>query len=277
MFSNLKSEVFLDIELSRLLEKNAIFKINDYYLCESEINLIKRRIDGNKMAKSIFPKAIKVSNFIAKFPFIEGVGISGALSKGYHDEKSDIDFFIITTPNRLWIARTLLILYKKIFLLNSKKYFCVNYFIESDTLEIAEKNRFTATELITLIPMCGQTIFQSFYNKNQWANKYYPNYNKNGYEIVTLEKPHLSKLIESLLKRSFGDFLDSFFLKLTYRKWKRKFKTLDEENFKVAMKSTKNVSKHHPQNFQKKVIDALNEKYSKVQKIHDITLEPEHA
>ena len=70
------------------------------------------------MAKEIMPKALKTSNFIAKFPYIECVSLSGALSKGYYDDDDgDFDFFIITKPNRLWIARTLLILYKKIFLL----------------------------------------------------------------------------------------------------------------------------------------------------------------
>lgn len=276
-FSNLKNKVLLDEELSLLLKKKAIYKINDYYLCENEGLHVERRILGNNMASDIFPKAIKVSNFIAKFPFVEGVGISGALSKGYHDEKSDIDFFIITSQERLWIARTILVLYKKIFLLNSKKYFCVNYFIASNMLEIDEKNRFTATELITMIPMCGKDVFQSFYTENQWVENYFSNYVKKDYQINTVKKNFLVKLTERLLKSDFGDYLDIWFMKFTYKKWKSKFKNLDKASFDIAMKSTKNVSKHHPQNFQKKVIDTLNEKYSKVKKIHDITLEHEHA
>jgi hypothetical protein len=43
------------------------------------------------------------------------------------------------------------------------------------------------------------------------------------------------------------------------------------------MKSTKNVSKHHPQNFQKKVIDLLNTDYEKMKEQHNIELSPEHA
>jgi hypothetical protein len=276
-FSNLKNKALLDKELSQLLEKKAIYKIDNYYLCENEDRHVERRLIGNNMASEIFPKAIKVSNFIAKFPFVEGVGISGALSKGYHDEKSDIDFFIITSPKRLWVARTLLVLYKKIFLLNSRKYFCVNYFIASNTLEIDEKNRFTATELITMIPMCGKDVFQSFYAENQWAKNYFPNYIKKDYQVNTIKKNFLLKLTERLLKSHLGNCMDFWLMKLTYKKWKSKFKTLDKASFDIAMKSTKNVSKHHPQNFQKKVIDTLNEKYSKVRQNHNITLEPEHA
>ena len=68
------------------------------------------------MAKNIYQKALTVSRLISKFPYVEGVGISGSLSKGYYDDDGDIDFFIITSPKRLWIARTFLILYKKLFL-----------------------------------------------------------------------------------------------------------------------------------------------------------------
>lgn len=276
MFSNLKTRKLLDLELDYLLKKKIIFKIGNYYLCENKDSYVKRRIDGNRMAERVFLKAKKVSRFIAKFPFVEGVGISGSLSKGYHDKESDIDFFIITAPQRLWIARTLLILYKKIFLLNSKKYFCVNYFISSDHLEINEKNRFTATELITLIPVCGENAFQTFYNKNEWARKHYPNYFKS-YNVETIKKPFLIKQLEMLLNTSIGNVLDTLFLKLTYKKWKKKFNTIDEADFKIAMKSTKNVSKHHPQNFQKTVINTLNEKYSKVYDSYNIILETEHA
>lgn len=276
-FSNLKNKVLLDKELSHLLEKEVIYKIDNYYLCENDHRHVERRLLGNNMATDIFPKAIKVSNFIAKFPFVEGVGISGALSKGYHDEKSDIDFFIITSQKRLWVARTLLVLYKKIFLLNSRKYFCVNYFIASNTLEINEKNRFTATELITMIPMCGKDVFQSFYTENQWAKNYFPNYIEKDHKINTVKKNVLIKLTERLLINNLGNYMDFWFMKLTYKKWKSKFKTLDKASFDIAMKSTENVSKHHPQNFQKKVIDTLNEKYSKARENHDITLEPEYA
>ena len=276
-FSSLENKMMLESELSHLVDHKVIFKIDDYYLCLEKESLVRRRILGNKMAEEIFPKAKRISKFIAKFPFVRGVGISGALSKGYHDENSDIDFFIITKPERLWIARTLLILYKKIFLFNSRKHFCVNYFVASNTLEIAEKNKFTATELITLIPMCGKEVFQTFYAENSWAKEYYPNYDKNKFQVSDPKKPVLSKLIETILKNSFGAFVDRFLLKLTYRKWKRKFKFIGKEDFDIAMKSTKNVSKHHPQNFQKKVIDTLNEKYSSIENRHNITLEPEHA
>ena len=115
-FSEIESKDKVKKELDLLVQEKVIYKIDNFYLTENDETLIKRRLSGNQMAKNIHEKATNVSRFISKFPYVEGVGISGSLSKGYFDEEGDIDFFIITSPKRLWVARTFLILYKKIFL-----------------------------------------------------------------------------------------------------------------------------------------------------------------
>jgi len=279
IFSEVASKEQLKEELERLVSKKVIFKIDNFYLFENDKSLIKRRLSGNKMAKDIQEKADKVSRFISKFPYVEGVGISGSLSKGYFDDDGDIDFFIITSPKRLWVARTFLILYKKIFLLNSKKYFCVNYFISTNSLEIEEKNRFTATELTTMLPMYGNGSFHDFYEQNQWVSSFLPNktVDEGLSKINPVEKPLFTKAIEGVLNTKLGDWIDSLFLKITYKKWKVKFNKLEDKQFNVALKSTKTVSKHHPLNFQRKVIERLNGKYDELREKHNIHLAKEHA
>ncbi len=278
-FSEIESKDKVKKELDLLVQEKVIYKIDNFYLTENDETLIKRRLSGNQMAKNIHEKATNVSRFISKFPYVEGVGISGSLSKGYFDEEGDIDFFIITSPKRLWVARTFLILYKKIFLFNSRKYFCVNYFISSNSLEIEEKNRFTATELTTLLPMYGNGSFHEFYEQNKWVEKYLPNKTiaEGLSKLNIVKKPLFIKFIEVLLNTKIGDWLDSFFLKITYKKWKVKFNKLEDKHFNVALKSTKNVSKHHPLNFQRKVIERLNGKYDELKEKHNIHLKKEHA
>lgn len=278
-FSEANSKDQIKAKLKDLVNNKVIYKIDEFYLTENDEMLIKRRLLGNQMAKDINKKATKISRFISKFPYVEGVGISGSLSKGYYDDEGDIDFFIITSPKRLWIARTLLILYKKIFLFNSKKYFCVNYFISSNSLEIEEKNRFTATELTTMLPMFGNGSFHDFYKQNKWVENYLPN-KKISEDLSTLnqvKKPLFTRFIEGILNTKIGDWLDSFFLKITYKKWKLKFNNLEDKHFKIALKSTKNISKHHPLNFQRKVIERLNDKYDELKEKHNIHLTKEHA
>ena len=276
-FSSSNSIEIIENELSQLVKKKIIHKVDDYYLFENEKEVIERRKKGNEMAKNALKKAKKMSNFISNFPFVKGVGISGSLSKGYYDKDSDIDYFIITENHRLWVARTILILFKKIFLLNSKKYFCVNYFLSMNSLEIKEKNRFTATELTTLIPMCGKQEFQKFFKENEWVSNFFPNVSISTDEINEIKKPFVIKAFQSIFKNGLGDKLDDFFLKITLKKWESKFKNYDAKEFKVALRSTKGVSKHHPSNYQKKVIDRLNGKYEEFETKFNITLSREDA
>ncbi|MGV6829192.1 MAG: nucleotidyltransferase domain-containing protein [Flavobacteriales bacterium] len=278
-FSEEKSPEKISAELHQLMADKIVFKNGEFYTLVNNNTWIERRIKGNQKAKDIHPKAIQVSRFISKFPYIEGVGISGSLSKGYYDEDSDFDFFIITKHQRLWIARTFLILYKKIFLLNSRKYFCVNYFISENDLEIEEKNRFTATELVTLMPMYGNGSFHEFYQKNKWTKGFLPN--KKTCEALKklnpIEKPFVSKLLEKILNTKLGDVLDHLFLKITLKKWKSKFKNMNKKQFAIALKSNQNVSKHHPLNFQRQVIEQLNNKYDEIKEKYNIHIAKEYA
>lgn len=266
-----------EAEIDHLVKEKIIQKIDDYYIYNSDFECIKKRIKGNLGAQKVMSIAKNRANFISKFPFVKAVGISGSLSKGYYDENSDVDFFVITEPNRLWMTRTFLMLYKKIFLLNSRKYFCINYFISTENLEIEEKNRFTATEIKTLIPVKGKTEFKKFYEQNEWTNRYFKNHSINLNTISEINKPIMIEGLEQILRMPFWNLLDYYFRKITMLKWRSKFKTMAKEDFKIALKSTQNISKHHPYNFQKRVILALNEKYIEFHKLYNIELSEENA
>ena len=247
--------------LKKLIEKNLVYKIKEFYLLENTPAYVERRIAGNLLAKEYLVKAQKWSQFIAQFPYVRAVFLSGSLSKNYMGEDGDIDYFIITKSNRLWIARTFLILFKKIFLLNSHKYFCVNYFIDEENLTIAEQNLFTATETVTLIPTCNANLYHQFYEANSWAKEYYPNFPKRGDSTISNKKSgFVKKVIEFLLDNRLGTYLDRFFMNRTIAYWDKKFIHYDRKQYKIALKSNQNTSKHHPNNFQQKVLKAYQEK-----------------
>jgi predicted nucleotidyltransferase len=49
--------------------------------------------------------ARKKAAFISKFPFIRGIFVSGSLSKNYADDKSDLDFFVVTSDGQSIVGR----------------------------------------------------------------------------------------------------------------------------------------------------------------------------
>ncbi len=258
----------LDYSLRLLLEEGILESREDYYGCGLNREMIDRREKGNKRAKSLVNKAENNARLIAKFPFVRGVMVSGSFSKGFVGDDGDIDYFIVTKPGRLWIARTSLILYKKLFLLNSHEYFCVNYFVDEHHLEIEEKNIFTATELITLLPMVNKGLYADLLEKNSWIKDYYPSVFHADPNIEEPNRSFLQKVSEKPLKGKIGNRLDNYFMRVTFKKWQKKFGFLSDEDFEVAMKTSTNVSKHHPNNFQKKVLDRHREIYnSLIQKL----------
>lgn len=276
-YTNYAEELETQKELDYLISEKILTKIDEFYVYANDLESVTKRLKGNLQAKKALLIAKERAKFIAKFPFVKAVGVSGSLSKGYYDNDSDIDFFVITKHSKLWVCRTILMLFKKIFLLNSRKYFCINYFISENQLEIEEQNRFTATELKTLIPLEGKKIFEDFYSENNWVNSYFLKFKPNTISIQNTQKPLLVKSIEFICCNKVGSKLDVIFKTITLKKWNSKFHYLNKEDFKIALKSTNNISKHHPSNFQKKVINALNEKVEEVQQKFQIELPKEYV
>src|SRR5947199_5342274 len=117
--------------LTNLLKDQAVYKMADFYSLQNDSKLPIRRFKGNELATSMLKKAEKAAAIISAFPFVKGVAVSGSLSKHFADEQSDIDFFIITHANRLWIARTFLHIFKKLtFLVRRQDHFGMNYCID---------------------------------------------------------------------------------------------------------------------------------------------------
>ncbi|MDH4471726.1 MAG: nucleotidyltransferase domain-containing protein [Fluviicola sp.] len=244
--------------LSEMVASGLIFQHSEFYGVFDPESKIERRQQGMERAQQLYEKALKTGRFIHGFPFVKGVGISGSLSKGILHQDGDFDFFIITQNNRLWVARTLLILYKKLFLLNSKKYFCVNYFIDDKNLEIEEKNLFTATEIHSLIPVVGNVLTE-FHATNEWVRSYYPGAPFSEVILPEVKKPWFSRLISGMLKGRLGEWTDKRFMHITFRRWKKKFSYFQTEKFELTLKTRRYISKHHPSDFQTKVLNKHRE------------------
>lgn len=242
-----------------LLEQQLIDSHLGYYFIENERDKVAKRVAGNKMAAKRMKSARFFSSIIASFPFTRGVYISGSLSKGYMDENSDIDYFILTSPNRLWLCRTLLILFKKIFLLNSHKNFCINYLIDTDHLEIKERDIYTATEVALLLPMYNFQLFEKFLNENSWVKECYPNYKQ--FKTLSVKGlPRVKKIAEKLLDNRFGDKMDNFFFKITSRFWETKHRKIDVTKPESELVWNKHVSKYNPRHFRLNVLDLFRKK-----------------
>jgi len=255
----------LDQVLEALIAGKYLFRLDHFYSLRDDPRAAERRIRGNKHAAELLVIADRVSRFLYQFPYVRGIGISGSLSKHFADENADIDYFIITRSNRLWIARTFMHLFKKwSFLTGRQHWYCMNYYVDEDALEIEEKNIFTATELITLLPACGNGGLVKFFDANDWATAYFPQYRQRQREAPPFHPPpsFLKRTLEKIFDNRTGDRLDDFLRRLTSRRWKNKEDrgVLNEKGNKMSLKTGKHFSRPNPEGFQQKILTIYSDR-----------------
>ncbi|MFI5211591.1 MAG: hypothetical protein ACHQIH_01810 [Ignavibacteria bacterium] len=261
-----KEEIINSLEKITKEEQSEIEALDGYYYIKPNGEYVKSRLEKEKYSAKMWKTAYRITHIIKRFPFVRSVIATGSLSKNSSDSKSDLDFMVITAPHRLWVARTLLMLFKKIVLLNSKKYFCVNYFIASDRMEIEERNIYTATEIVTLKAIYNTELLEEFIHKNIWITDFFPNYTPNDHPLnkagcrVNNNPSILQKLSELFFPGTFGSRLDDYLREKTKLHWKKKYAHMAEAERNFRLKSTKTESKAHPHSVQKTVLALYEEK-----------------
>lgn len=256
-------EPSLDESLQQMLARQIIFQHNEFYSLHNNSLLAPRRKEGNLRAQLLLPKAFKIGRFLFHFPYVRAVCISGSLSKNFADEKADIDFFIITKANRLWMARTFMHLFKKLtFLTGHQHYFCMNYYIDEEALLIEAQNIFTAVEVVTLVPICGKQTTDSFFSANDWSYRFFPGYYRSDLPVSNSKNSLIKRFAEWIFSNRVGDYLDQWLLKITTKRWEKK--CLDGKRNKngrtMKLITGKHFSRSNPGAFQEKVLSLYEQK-----------------
>jgi len=260
ILENLGDAVFestFESSLNSLIQKNIIKTQDDFYFTQQfDTKFIKQRLEANQLAQLMLPIAKKHGAIISKFPFIKAVFISGGLSKNYFHQQSDIDYFIITTKNKLWLCRTVFMLYYKLLSKEKKEFFCLNYFISEADLTIPDRNQFVATEIATLMPMVNHPLYIQFLDANDWYKSFFPQMPiRSSQESISLKKYAVKSFIEYLFSGFIGDKVDDMLLRLTLKHWRKKFSHMKQEDFELQIRSRKHVCKHHTKGYQNKVLE----------------------
>lgn len=260
---NTSPEGGLDKVLQQMLTSQTIFFHNGFYSLHNNPLLSHKRVEGNQRAEKLLTKADKIGRFLFLFPFVRAIGISGSLSKNFADENADIDFFIITKANRLWIARTIMHLFKKLtFITGHQHFFCMNYYIDEEALLIEDQNIFTAIEVTTLVPVCGRETLDDFFTVNNWSCHFFPPGKKKYLQNDKPVRPFIKRFSEWILDHKLGDHLDKWLLKITTQRWQKK--SLKDKRNKNGLRMELITGKHFARSnagaFQEKVLALYEQK-----------------
>lgn len=180
-------------KLIKLKNESRIMNQGDYWFLSGKKGLVKQRLEKEKVSKKHLRTAKYISHLFKIIPWIKLVGISGSLSMMGSGRKDDIDIFIITRDNRIWISRLALILLtsltglrrkrrEKILSANGKV--CINLILEESNLAQQKRNIYIGHEILQMKVLWQRDeVYSKFLHDNFWAFKYLPNW-KSGQKMV---------------------------------------------------------------------------------------------
>lgn len=257
----------LNVLLQKMASEKKIFYCETFYSLHDNPLLAQKRFEDNSRAQPMIEKAKRTGRFLFQFPFVRAVGISGSLSKNVAEHRADFDFFIITKVNRLWIARTLMHLYKKFtFLTGRQHHYCMNYYVDEQALLLQEQNIFTAMELKTLLPVAGTDAMQQLFDTNAWVNQYLPACDYRVQSSPDNKPTWWKRLGEWLFNNSLGDKADNYFFATTAKRWQRK-KEKGKKNNKGQMMGLitgKHFARSNPGALQERILSLYNKKITEL-------------
>lgn len=134
--------------------------------------------------------ARQMAESVKNFPFIEMIAITGSVAVNNAKREDDIDLFIVTKENTLWIVRPFLLLYLSLYykrrrrgdIHNVQDVFCPNLWLDESDLEIKDKNLYTAHEVLQILPVLNRNhTYEKFIKENSWTK----NFLANAYHLTT--------------------------------------------------------------------------------------------
>ena len=239
------TELLLEEALQQLVQKKLIHSSRDYFYSSTRGDeIVTDRLENERRASKMLKQARWVSFFLKQVPFVRAVFITGSLSKHVAPHKSDIDFMIVTEFNRLWICKMILTGFRRIFLFNSKKYFCINLMVTEKAIYFPNHNYFTAVEIATTQVVWNTTAFMKYQNENAWIHQYLPNWQYTTERVPPLSNSpaSLQSFFESALNILHLDALNTNLMRTARNFWRRKHKSIDENKFNSIIQCTPDIS-----------------------------------
>jgi hypothetical protein len=163
------------------------------------------------------------------------IGITGSLALNRPKKESDLDFFIISAPSRIWTTRAIVTFLTHI--TGQRRHghkitnrICLNSYLAENSLKIELEDLYSAYEYSRLIPILDNNCYDNFQKANYiWIKKYLylaPFGLKNNQKIIKTSRitKKISILLEKLLSNQLGKMLEKILAKYQKNRIQSKIK-----------------------------------------------------
>ena len=164
------SETEYNYSLMQLENENEILIEDDFVFENSnQTNCHVKR----KWSQSIFQKNKKYISLFSYIPWIKFIGLTGANAFESCKKSDDVDMFIVTQKNRLWLTYLLIVILSK--LMGKRNVLCVNYLVDTENLEIKHKSYYNAVQLLQMKSIFNPDFQDQLIHANKWIFDFIPN------------------------------------------------------------------------------------------------------
>ncbi|MBI2338204.1 hypothetical protein HYU95_03375 [Candidatus Daviesbacteria bacterium] len=171
---------------SEVAQTRGVAACRRFYYLPKRKKLISKRLEKARQSEVYLKKARMLAQVLKVIPWIKLVGISGGLALNNAGKYDDIDLFIVTAKNRLWVSRLLalgllsLTGQRRKAGESGKKVagkICANILVEEDKLEQKNKDIYTAHEVLQMKVLWQRNgIYSKYLYDNEWVFKFLPNW-----------------------------------------------------------------------------------------------------
>ena len=179
--------------IQRLIEKQKVESQKEYIFLRGRKELVRKRKIRQNQSNKFLLKA-KLATYVLKaIPWIKLAGVSGGLAMKNASKDDDIDLFIVTSKNRLWLSRILTIALLDLLGVRRKAgikpnkvagKLCLNILLEEDRLAQSKSDIYLAHEVLQMQVLWQRGgIYQKYLEENEWAFNLLPNWMGNQHQV----------------------------------------------------------------------------------------------
>lgn len=206
-----------------------------FYFLSGREEIVGKRERRKKEGGKKLDFARKIIQKLSLVPTVSFIGISGGLALENSEKNDDIDLFVITSKNTLWVTRLILVFlliimgqYRGRGKKESQKV-CLNMLIDEESLSFPKKRQdlYTAHEIVQLRPVLNRNnVYEKFMNANRWVKKFLPN----GIDIRILGYKDIKKKSPSILISQYLSIFERIAksIQLSYMKKHRTKETISD-------------------------------------------------
>lgn len=232
-----------------------------FYCLPNRSQIIDKRKIREKESLRKLKLAKKISSVLSIVPTVCLIGVSGGVSMRNADKDDDIDLFIISQKNTLWLTRLFLLIFLEVLGRRRKRSdknvndkICLNMLIDETAIKLSleKRNLYTAHEIVQMIPLFErEDIYSRFVIANSWVKRYLPNVLNHGTKLNIAQnntKSFFSMVLRPVLRFSTLEYLA------------RKIQLLSIKRHQTTEVISDHLLAFHPKDCQKFVLREYNKR-----------------